>query len=340
MHIQDGLVLYAKQTLKIPQAAKVELHPFKTRGSDRDYFRLTWDETESAVLAHYNPNRRENTFFVEIARFLQSIDIPIARIMGHDPVDCYIVMQDLGDVDLHSLQNTPWENRRTLYLKTLTLAHRLHSYPALEFPSKKVALAEPFGSALYRWERNYFWENFVERICRIHPASGIRDHLEFELAALADRLSSLPICLVHRDLQSPNIMILREAPYWIDFQGMRLGTLFYDLGSLLYDPYAALCETEREDLLQFYFQLSQAKMNWRDFRQAFMEASAQRLMQALGAYGYQGSVRGIRDYLAQARPGLENLCLVLQHAGTLPLLQEIVSQCREALSGKHWKIDI
>lgn len=340
MDIPDGLVRYAKQTLGLSTATKVVLHPLTIRGSDRNYFRLKWNTAKSAVLVHYNSVRRENAYFAGIANFLDSIHIPTARILGHEPSECYIVMQDLGDIDLRSLQKTPWEKRRTLYQKTLSIAHRIHSYPVLLFPADQVLVAEPFGSALYRWERNYFMENFVEKLCGFHLDSSAREHLEKELSALAERLSALPRCLVHRDLQSPNVMILQDEPYLIDFQGMRFGTLFYDLASLLYDPYVALSESEREELLRYYFQLSKSEINWSDFHRAFMEASAQRLMQALGAYGFQGIVRGIRDYLAQVRPGLDNLCLVLEHAATLPRLQELVSRCRDALAGNDRHFDI
>ena len=340
MDIPDGLVPYAKKTLGLSTATEVELRPFTKRGSDRDYFRMTWDEKESVVLVHYNPARRENAFFAGIAHFFDSIDIPTARILGHEPADCYIIMQDLGKVDLHSLQNTQWENRRTLYQKTLTIAHRLHSYPTLQFPGNRVLLAEPFGPDLYRWERNYFMENFVEKLCGIRLEPSARQYLEKELAALAERLSALPRCLVHRDLQSPNVIILQDEPYLIDFQGMRFGTLFYDLGSLLYDPYASFSENERMDLLSYYFQLLEVKTDWSVFRKNFLEASAQRLMQALGAYGFQGITRGIRDYLAQVQPGLENLYLVLEHTDALPRLQELASRCRDILFGKDWHFDI
>ncbi len=340
MVIPDGLIPYAQQTLGLSKTTEIELHPFTQRGSDREYFRMTWNNDESAVLAHYNPTRRENAYFADIALFLISINIPTARILGHEPGNCFIVMQDLGDVDLHSLQQVSWKKRRTLYQETLAIAHRLHSYPALHFPADRVPLSEPFGPSLYNWERNYFIENFVERLCRIYPESSFRQALEKELIALAEKLSALPHSLVHRDLQSPNIMIFQDAPYLIDFQGMRFGTLFYDLGSLLYDPYAALSESEREELLLFYFQISKSKGGWSGFRQTFMEASAQRLMQALGAYGFQGVTRGIRDYLAQVRPGLENLCLVLENTGSLILLQKLAFQCRDLLSRNDWHFDI
>ena len=61
--------------------------------------------------------------------------------------------------------------------------------------------------------------------------------LETELSALGERLSGTGRCLVHRDLQSQNVMIRDGEPFLIDFQGMRFGSPFYDLGSLLCDPY-------------------------------------------------------------------------------------------------------
>ena len=40
-------------------------------------------------------------------------------------------------------------------------------------------------------------------------------------------------------------MIREGEPVLIDFQGMRLGSPFYDLGSLLCDPYVDFREADR-----------------------------------------------------------------------------------------------
>jgi aminoglycoside/choline kinase family phosphotransferase len=332
MKIPDGMVDYSRKVLGIAPSAEVELIPFTGRGSDRSYYRLRWNGTRSAVLAHYNPARRENASFADIARFLDDIEIPIARILGHEPMECFLVIQDLGETDLWSLRHLPWEKRRVLYQKTLVVANRLHSYPVELVPVERVQLAETFGPNLYCWERNYFLENFVGKLCEIRPEPFFRTQLETELAALADRLSSLRQCLVHRDLQSQNVMICKDRPFLIDFQGMRLGTFFYDLGSLLYDSYVPLSENEREELLLFYFRLSKEETDWVNFREAFREASAQRLMQALGAYGFLEMTRGLMSYLKHVRPGLENLCLVLENAGTLPYLHDLAVRCRKKLA--------
>jgi len=327
MIVSEEMTAFAAKTLGLSPTTRIELNPFSERGSDRSYFRLKWNETQSALLMHYDPKRRENTYFVDIASFLGSIGIPVPCISGHDPDICYIVMQDLGDMDLWTLRNTSWENRRSLYQKTLAAIHRLHAHPADLFPADQISLAEAFGPNLYLWERNYFKENFIVQLCRIFPEQEFDQRLETELAAMARRLSELPRCLVHRDLQSQNVMIHNDEPFFIDFQGMRFGTLFYDLGSLLYDPYIPFSESEREELLFFYFRHSATEMDWDGFRKSFLEASVQRLMQALGAYAFLGITKGLQKYLKYINPGLQNLITAVRKAGTLPQLEELANRC-------------
>lgn len=62
----------------------------------------------------------------------------------------------------------------------------------------------------------------------------------FAFVNLAKRLASYRRVLVHRDLQSQNIIVWNEQAYLINFQGVRPGLPRYDLASLLFDPYVAL----------------------------------------------------------------------------------------------------
>jgi aminoglycoside/choline kinase family phosphotransferase len=180
---------------------------------------------------------------------------------------------------------------------------------------------------LYRWERSYFLENFVEALCGLKLDSDLGFRLEEELSGLAERLVSGRRCLVHRDLQSQNVMIYQEQPYLIDFQGMRFGTGLYDLGSILCDPYVRFATHERAELLAFYYRLSEQEQNWNEFQNAFWEASAQRLMQALGAYGFLGIKRGLTSYLCHVPPGIQNLHMAAGNAFSLPVLLEVCKRC-------------
>ena len=323
---------FAESALGLRPGTEIAWRQLSERGSDRTYFRLEWEETRSALLMHYDPARRENTNFAGIASFLESIKIPVPRVLGHDPQLCCMVLQDLGDIDLWGMRLAPWETRRDLYSKTLLAIARLHAFPAELFPKDRITLADSFGPQLYRWERNYFMDNFVARFCNLGVESRDERQLETELGGLAGRLEELPLSLVHRDLQSQNVMLSEQCPFFIDFQGMRFGTLFYDLGSLLYDPYVRFEEIEREALLLYYFNHSNTGMDWDSFRTAFLEASAQRLMQALGAYAFLGIQKGLKEYLSHIPLGLSNLQEAAKMAGTLPQLEKLACRCGEAFS--------
>jgi aminoglycoside/choline kinase family phosphotransferase len=299
---------------------------------------LRWSPQDSVVVVHYQPSRIENTYYAGIATFLLENNIPVPQIIRHDPAGCLILMKDLGDTDLWSLKNTSWDRRRNLYQKTLAIAHRLHFYPEKLFPTSRIKLMEAFGSDLYRWERDYFRDNFVRGFCEITLQPNFERQLEEELALLAKRLSSCRRSLVHRDLQSQNVMIYGEEPFLIDFQGMRFGSRFYDLGSLLCDPYATFSEGEREELLSFYFGLSKPESDWDSFRKMFWEASAQRLMQALGAYCSLGLHRGLKNYLVHIPAGLRNLRMAAENSNSLPRLLELCAECDKILVGREFQI--
>ena len=147
------------------------------------------------------------------------------------------------------------DEKKCILPPTLSIAYRLHAFPVEDFPFDKVPLMEGFSPDLYRWERNYFLENFVQGVCGIKLSPSDAKDLEDELKSLSARLEDAKPSLVHRDLQSQNVMICKDQPVLIDFQGMRFGNLFYDLGSLLYDPYVLLTENERMELLLYYYQL-------------------------------------------------------------------------------------
>ncbi|HUL20432.1 MAG TPA: phosphotransferase [Thermodesulfobacteriota bacterium] len=335
MEMREDIIVFAREALGLSEkSVSLELSPLEGRGSDRTFFRLRWNREDSAILVQYDPKRVENTYYADIATFLREIGVPAPRLIRHDPAGCLIVMEDLGDTDLWSLRETHWETRQVLYRKTLTIAHRLHSFPKKDFPSARVKLMEGFGPHLYLWERDYFRDHFVRDFSEIRLGPSFDRELESELSALAERLAGTARCLVHRDLQSHNVMIRDGEPFFIDFQGMRFGSLFYDLGSLLCDPYVHFSVKEQEELLSFYYGLSNWDYSWAAFRNVFWEASAQRLMQALGAFGFLGLKKGLKAFLEHIPAGLRHLQLAALQAGSLPRLRELSVEGQRVLERK------
>ena len=327
----ERMAAFAREALGLAGSAPVELTPLSARGSDRTFFRVSWGIGKTAILIHYDPARTENAYYAAITSFLRDIGAPVPRLIGHDAADCLMLMEDLGGQDLWSFRDDPWEVRKALYEKTLVVASRLHSFPEEAFPRDKVTLMEGFGPALYRFERGYFKDNFVRDFCGIALPPAFAGDLETELLALEKRLSEARRSLVHRDFQSQNVMVLGGEPVLIDYQGMRFGTPFYDLGSLLLDPYVRLSDGEIEELLAFYYGITGWGLEWPLFRALFWDASAQRLMQALGAYGFLSLTKGLGAFSRHIPQGLANLLRAASHAGALPLLKELAGSCREAL---------
>ncbi len=320
---------FIRRTLGLAAATQVEMTLVGKGGSDRSYFRISVSGETSSILMRYGRMYEENDLYADIASFLRGIGVTVPTIIGHDSEQRLILMEDLGDRDLYALRDAPWEIRHDLYEKTLAQAAKMISFSPNRLPAG-LRLMPGFDADLYRWERDYFREHCVRNVCRIDLSSAEDEALEAELSELASRLLATPLVLVHRDFQSQNVMIRDGEPVLIDFQGLRPGSPFYDLASLLCDPYVAFPETGRENLLRYYHGISCSRYPWDTFRELFLLASAQRLMQALGAYGFLGLKREKPHFLAHIRPALDNLITVTAEAGSLPHLHNLARRCSDA----------
>jgi hypothetical protein len=324
---QDSLISFALESLGLPDSTEADIAPLSKRGSGRTFFRFRWSPQDSAIIIHYDPERIENTYYADIAVFLTERLIPVPRIIRHDPSKCIILMEDMGNIDLWSYRQKDWEIKRTLYQKTLVAAYRLHNIQE-DLSCSDIRLMEGFNAALYEWEHKYFLEHFVKGICNIDIEPKMMAAIKNELHQLVKRLMKAPPCLVHRDLQSQNVMIMDEKPFFIDFQGMRTGCAFYDLASLINDPYVYFSDEEIEELFSFYYVLSGAALDWDAFRCFFWEASIQRLMQALGAYGFLSLKLGLVEFLRHIPGGQDNIIRASTYVQNIPMLSQLLLECK------------
>ena len=263
----------------------------------------------SLILVKYGDQREENRHYCDIAAFLESIGVRVPAIFHHDQKEGLIWMEDLGADDLWLFRNEPWPVRRALYRGALEQVVRLHTQGHRVSGNGVPRFERAFDAELYRWEQHYFFENCAGRYFGVAPATIDAGCERGRLGEIADRLAALPRVLVHRDFQSQNIMILNGQACLIDFQGMRPGLGQYDLASLLYDPYVTLSEAERDALLAEAVALYAAAGEpvGDDFREVFDLCAMQRLMQALGAYGFLGLVKGHPQFLAHIPAALDSL---------------------------------
>lgn len=291
------------------EEAKVRITPIEKGGSDRKFYRVRCSPEQTIILVKYNLEREENRHYVEIAEFLAAHKISAPKIYFHDPAEGLIWIEDLGKTDLWSYREESWLVRRAFYESALGEIVKLHCLPETEMERIAKSLPAEFDAALYRWEQSYFFENCLGRFFEMPAAELAALAALPSLGQIADDLAARPRVLVHRDFQSQNLIIRNGQAHLIDFQGMRPGLAEYDLASLLFDPYVTFSKTECEELLTDYEAKRKAAGHpvTKDSRAVFRLCGIQRLMQALGAYGFLGLVKGNRAFLDHIPAALASL---------------------------------
>lgn len=293
--------------------------PVTGGGSGRIFYRLECLPTGGTfIVMHYNHDRSDNRRFVPVTRMLQEMEVAVPKLYAHDENRRLIWLEDLGEDDLWLHREFPWEHKEALYRQTLDEAWKLHRVAETCLP---LELEPPFDERLYHWEQHYFTDHFLRRYSTL-PKRELEELIarpEWDL--LAKSLAKLPRYLVHRDFQSRNVMIANERAYLIDYQGLRWGRPEYDLASILLDPYVDLPAEEQESLLRYYHSRYRED-SWEQFLAIYHRCAAQRLMQALGAYGNLGHNLGKTEFLEHIPTGVERLRNVLAEGDILPGLQD------------------
>src|SRR3982751_4307073 len=324
----DLLVRRTRKHFPLLGVGQIKIAPIQKGGSDRKFYRIRCSPEQALILVKYNLEREENRHYVTIANFLSKHRIRVPEIYFHDATEGLIWLEDLGERDLCSYRDEPWLVRRAFYESALDQIAALHALPESLCIEMKQHLPAEFNSDLYLWEQNYFFENCLGRLFKIEEQKLAQLASLPALQEIADRLASFPRVLVHRDFQSQNIIIRNGQAHLIDFQGMRPGLAEYDLASLLFDPYVTFSRPECEELLADY----EAKRAAAgppvapDFRQTFRHCGIQRLMQALGAYGFLGLVKGNQGFLAHIPAAIASLRELVAEIPELDKLSEALKR--------------
>jgi N-acetylmuramate 1-kinase len=308
----EALLILTREQFPELAAVPCEVEVILKGASDRHFYRLKWQDGRAPmILMVYTLARRDNPKFVPATLRLKKIGVHVPQVLASDDQRLCVWLEDLGRVDLQSLNDQPWEVRRPLYEATLREAAKFHGVGERSLSATDRDELEPvFDEALYEWEQNYFLDHFVGGHLGRSLGSPEFAKAHEVLKKLQHHLAKLPRCLVHRDFQSQNVLV-REGEAWlVDYQGLRLGRAEYDLASLVYDPYVSLSAGQRDELLSYY--ATHRRLDLEELRQVFYPCAAQRLMQALGAYGNLSRNLGKKQYLEHIPSAVANLREVCQ----------------------------
>jgi aminoglycoside/choline kinase family phosphotransferase len=267
--------------------------PLTGDASDRRYYRILAPDRPPVVVALYASPFDVNTMpFVNVARLLDKMPVPIPRVLGHADDIGVLALQDLGDVTLqaHLGAATPSQHA-ALYRQAValiaTLQRRGAELEAPEYLPYRIA----FDVEKLTWEMDFFSRHFIEAYRGVVISPAAREALQEEFAAMIEELAGEPRVLCHRDYHSRNLMIHEDRLYIIDFQDARMGPDTYDLVSLLRDAYVDLPEQTVGELIAYFLALKGSPDAEVRFRERFDVMALQRNLKALGTFGYQTTAR-------------------------------------------------
>lgn len=301
----------------------------RAEASTRSYSRLRFARPGAgpvtAILCENLPRPyKDDDHFVAISEYLRDQGLPAPRVMAIDREQGRMLLEDFGDRDLCAalIATRTAENgatrREALIQSAIDLIIRLQSLEVVSLPAP--VRERQFDREKLQAEMDYLFD----ALRRLATDTGAPDPVPFELNMFVSELcgwlaQTQPLVCTHRDYHSRNLMLVpagdgdADAPNaelkLIDFQDARLGLPYYDLVSLLYDPYVPLSVQER----QMGYAYFRAKSPLPDLPGPgiYYAQALQRLLKALGTYVAQVHQRGHAGYLPSipaALQGIEEVC--------------------------------
>lgn len=311
----EAILSTARQYLEVDPRTPITMIPMKRGASGRTIARVKTPVHDDFIGIHWTDEREDNYQFVPVAYFLKQARFNVPEILYDRSQHNVALVEDLGDVDLHSLKDRPFKERLPIYRSALEQVDRMFFAKV----PKDFELMPPFDQSLYRWEQSYFFDHFVEDFLKMSPVPLEKNEAFNELA---EGLGSTHKHLVHRDFQSQNLLVKDGKVYMIDFQGLRRGRQEYDLASLIFDPYMDHSEDERAALLDLWEDISDERPE----TSLFHQCAAQRLMQALGAFANILENRGDEWYRQHIPVALRSLHYVTQGTEIGEALEPVIKK--------------
>ncbi len=293
-----------------------ELQPASSDASFRRYFRIETPEG-SRIVMDAPPDKEDCQPFVEIQQRLQKTGLHVPEIHAVDLQQGFVLLEDLG---------------KTAYLDVLTEQTVEALYGDALGALRQMQLhADDHGLPMYG-EPRLREEMALFPTWLLEKHLGRADALSAEAwqaltDLLVDNALQQPVCLVHRDYHSRNLMYLKPPginPGIIDFQDAVSGPLTYDLVSLLKDCYIRWPRARVLKWVEHYRQaLEQAGMATGGpdvFRRWFDLMGVQRHLKAAGIFARLLHRDGKPGYIADIP---RTLGYITEIADEYPELQTI-----------------
>ena len=268
--------------------------------SYRVFYRVALRGGRRVVLMDYGAPFEGETDDIKLGRIFRQAGLRVAEQLDASPEVGLLVLEDLGD---RSLESAMHARGRTLpvappdeLVRAVDLAARVAERGTPVLAASDRAAGPALDEARFRFEMDFYLEHFVGGLLGRGSAT---DELRNELHTLASRAAECPRpVLCHRDFHSRNLMIVAQDDLaMVDIQDARWGPDTYDLVSILRDAYVDIAEGWVDSLIDRYRMALAKAPDSGEFRRRFRRVAAQRMLKALGSFGWLTTVKRTDRYL-------------------------------------------
>ncbi len=293
--------------------------------SQRRFVRISKKE-ESFILVEWDSRDEDWPRFLTIQNEISHLVPFLPEIYANDPRHGLILEEDLGTLTLKQFCLENAGNSSLVEQMYRNVIDALFEWQMVNPQASTIISSRAMDLDIFLWESAYFARHCATEF--FGKENFLTSEWEEERHRMARLASELKRTCMHRDFQSENVLIHKEKVRFVDYQGARLGPPQYDAASLLYDPYIPFLDLKSSsDLLDYFI----AKWGGNIDQHSFFICSAQRLMQALGAYGNLTLHKGKPRYREFIPTALTRLSSVFEHLPDFPVMRNVVEKCRESL---------
>lgn len=278
-----------------------KLYQLAGDASNRRYYRVIAND-RSWVLMRWEPFDPENYPFISVLNHFAKNNVHVPKIEGISASEGLMLLEDLGDL---TLERKFWETQDhstsyEFYELAIDELIKIH-YPATDHKAKCTAFDLQFDTEKLLWEMNYGREHLLNGVLKFSMPGPQSEALQKLFTDICQRLHAEPKRIAHRDYHSRNLMIKLDKVVVIDFQDARLGSVQYDLVSLLKDSYVDMPDHFSDRLKKSYLEKSKPYLDphfsTEHFELIYQLQSIQRCFKACGSFASFFSTREDRRYL-------------------------------------------
>ena len=262
------------------------LDPLTGDASTRRFYRGVAADGRSQIVMDYGAPFEAPSDDQRMTELFRAADLPVPEVWAVHPEDGCLCLEDLGDlmVETAVIKAKNSLESQNLIEKAVDLAIRIAQKGTPELEKRDPQRSRVLDNDRFGFEMEFFLENFVGHHLKMR---GDQAELRSELFALAFQASETPhSVLCHRDYHSRNLMIRDDGSLaMVDIQDAQWGPDSYDLASLLFDAYIEIPAGLREGWVHRYCDALGYERD--EFEHRFHLVAAQRMIKALGSFGYQ-----------------------------------------------------